>query len=143
MRRGPEVSGRNEYSNYTRDNYEWEDPDAHFERAARTRERLRRSASEDLPDRLPSRADKRQLNPKFVGALTAVGFATVITVDAVNSGPSSFVVNNPEAATTLLAGASAAVGGMFYKIVKWLEEYDNERTGSNNYRQRRPNDRIR
>ncbi len=61
-------------------------------------------------NRAPQKFKKYKLNPTFVGIVTAAIFAITIVADVIHNGPSSFVVNNPEAATTLLATGAATVG---------------------------------
>ena len=137
MRRDPELNQRYERSNRSYDDLEWEETDINSERVVRVRERLQRSANADLPDIPFMGATKRKLNPKFVGALAAVGFAAVITLDTVANGPSSFVVENPEAATTTLAGISAAVGALAYKLTRGSESNKQESTRINHNNEHR------
>ena len=73
---------------------------------------------QDTPDRPWQKVAKRQLNPNFVGALTAIGFATVLASDVILNGPSGFVVNHPEAATTGLTAGAAVVGAAANKLVR-------------------------
>lgn len=138
MRRDPESNQRYERSNRSYDDLKWEEPDINSERVARVRERLQRSANADLPDKPFMGATKRKLNPKFVGALAAVGFAAVITLDTVVNGPSSFVVEHPEAATTTLAGISAVVGALVYKLTHNLTsgKQESNRINHNNEHRR-------
>lgn len=73
---------------------------------------------QDTPDKPWQKVIKHQLNPNTVGALTAIGFATVLTADVLFNGPSDFVVNHPEAATTALTATSAAIGALANKLVR-------------------------
>ena len=73
---------------------------------------------QDTPDHPWKKVEKRQLNPNFVGALTAIGFATVLASDVLLNGPSGFVVNHPEAATTALTAGAAVVGAAANKLVR-------------------------
>ena len=96
---------------------DWFGTPEHFEEAKdRTTRALKEYIAEDAPDHPWQVVAKRQLNPHLVGAVIAVASAAALTLDMVNSGPSSFVVNNPAAATTALAAGAAAIGGIASKL---------------------------
>lgn len=97
----------------------WVGTPEHFENAkANTTRAFNSYVEEDAPDHPWQKLVKRQLNPNIVGAAVAVASAAVLVLDTVNSGPSSFVVNNPEAATTALAAGTAAIGALASKMVR-------------------------
>ena len=94
-------------------NDQWDDlmPDSSRPKIERiARERFQANLAQDEPDGLWQKIVKKATEPNTLGAIAAIGFATVITADVVLNGPSEFVVNSPEAATTALALGAAAVG---------------------------------
>ena len=105
-------------SNRWQDDYpddDWDflgpDSDMEAERVAYATEAMSRYVGEDKPDQPWQKVMKRQLNPKVVGALVAIGFAAALVLDVVvNNNPSSLVVNHPEAATLGLTGGAALAG---------------------------------
>ena len=121
MRTNPESYRRRENEKNYYEDLGWEKPDYNSPRVKHTRERLRDSVNRDEPDKPFRNATKRQLNPKFVGTLAAIGTAVVITADVVLNGPSNLVIEHPEAATTFLASGSAAIGALAYKLTRDME----------------------
>ena len=122
-------SGPNKYQKAHIDN-RWDNlipvDDEQTRRAAT--ESFQRYLEEDTPDHPWQKIAKRQLNPNLVGALTAIGTAAVLTADIALNGPSGFVVNHPEAATTALAAGAGAIGAITSKIVS--EQYAKEIRGA-------------
>ena len=89
----------------------------------RSREEMSRDAFQDYveadtPDRPWQEVMKKQIDPVKVGVLSGIGFAALMVFDVVHNGPSSLVVNNPEAAATALAGGAAAIGALATKLVQ-------------------------
>ena len=139
MTRNLESNRYRESNNQEYDNFDWERPEYNKEKTNHAREHLRKSFNEETLDQPFRSATKRKLNPKFVGALAAIGFAAVITFDTAFNGPSSFVVEHPEAATTALAGISAAVGALAYKLTRGLEHKEQKSSRSSRTQEQRRN----
>ena len=99
------------------DENNWENIESSFFSEKAANRAIQRCLEEDASERPWKTVSKHQLNPKVAGAVTAILFAATMTLDVVHNGPSSFVVNNPEAATTTLAMGAAAIGALTSKLV--------------------------
>lgn len=111
MNRKPESYRRNTDEN------NWENIESSFFSEKAASRAIKRCLEEDASERPWKTVSKHQFNPKVVGAVSAILFAATMTLDVVHNGPSSFVVNNPEAATTALAIGAAAIGAITTKLV--------------------------
>ena len=117
----------------------------------RLNERLERRSRESLQKNLEQertngswrdiikKAVEKISEPNKLGAIAAVGFATMMTADVVLNGPSEFVVNSPEAATTALALGAAAMGAAFGGLGRKADMKDTKvkRQAERDARQRR------
>ena len=90
----------------------------------RSRESLQQNLEQDRPDGPWQKIVKKISNPNVLGSVAAIGFATMMVADVVLNGPSEFVVNSPEAATTALALGAAAIGAAFNKLGRKAEAAD-------------------
>ena len=102
-----------------------------FERIARServeriaRPRFQANLERSEPDGLLQKIIKKVSDPNVMGGIAAVGFAVMMTADVVLNGPSEFVVNSPEAATTTLALGAAAIGTLFSRLARLAEMKD-------------------
>lgn len=93
----------------------------------RAHDSLQNKLEEDISDGLWQKIVKKTSDPNVLGALAAVGFATMMTADVVLNGPSEFVVNSPEAATTAMALGAAAIGAVFNKFGRKADVIDTKR----------------
>ena len=119
--RNPESSSRSSYDM----NRDYLAPDSSRSRVERiARERFQANLAQNEPDGSLQKIIKKVTEPNTLGAIAAIGFATILTADVVLNGPSDFVINSPEAATTTLALGAAAVGALASRGARLAEMKD-------------------